>query len=51
MRFGEVDNQQPLTVGVDNVSLLAVPEPETWQALMAGLLLLLALGCRSKYVV
>lgn len=40
LRFGEVDNQQPLTVGVDNVSLLAVPEPEAWQALAAGLLLL-----------
>jgi hypothetical protein len=30
LRFGEVDNQNYFQMGVDNVSLVAVPEPSTW---------------------
>ena len=31
LRFGEVDNQSQFNMGVDNVSLVAVPEPAAWR--------------------
>jgi hypothetical protein len=36
IRFAETDNQAPLTMGVDNVSITATPEPSTWAMMIAG---------------
>lgn len=37
IRFAEVDNQGFFNMGVDNVSIAAVPEPQTYLMLIAGL--------------
>jgi hypothetical protein len=37
IRFADTDNQNFLTMGVDNVSVLAVPEPGTWAMMLIGL--------------
>ncbi len=37
IRFGEVDNQFFFNMGVDNVSITAVPEPGTYLMMLAGL--------------
>jgi hypothetical protein len=37
IRFAEVDNRSFLHQGIDNVSILAVPEPETYAMLLVGL--------------
>ena len=40
LRFAEVDNVAPFNMGVDNVSIDAVPEPSTWIMMSGGLLAL-----------
>lgn len=47
LRFAEVDNQQTLNFGVDNVILnITAPEPASWGFISAGLLAILALRHR-----
>jgi hypothetical protein len=47
LRFAEVDNQQTLNFGVDNVVVeINAPEPATWGFISAGLLAILALRHR-----
>jgi hypothetical protein len=40
VRFAQVDNEQVQVVGVDNVSIIAAPEPSTYALMLAGLALL-----------
>lgn len=47
IRFGEVDNQGFFNMGVDNVSITAVPEPQAYLMLLAGLGLVVA-GARRR---
>ncbi len=48
IRFAEVDNQLFFNMGVDNVSIVAVPEPQAYLMLMVGLGLVAAVARRRS---